>query len=63
MNETLYDYERQAWIVNGAYSDCNHPRSMPCYCYGRMHDREAVDPERLNRIRRENGPGFGHITP
>lgn len=34
---TEYDYERQAWIVDGRYVDCAHPAGMACNCYGRSH--------------------------
>lgn len=51
MTETLYDYERQAWIVDGAYDPCAHADNMRCGCYGREHGGEAVEPDRLKRIR------------
>ena len=37
-----YDYENQAWIVNGRYEDCAHPAAMGCECYGRLHAGEAA---------------------
>ena len=38
--ETQYDYDNQAWIVNGVYAKCYHPASMNCQCYGRLHEGE-----------------------
>jgi len=35
-----YDREREAWIINGRYARCNHPASMNCTCYGRLHEGE-----------------------
>jgi hypothetical protein len=35
-----YDYENQAWVVNGIYVDCGHPSDMACGCYGREHKGE-----------------------
>ena len=37
-----YDYEHQAWIVNGVYQDCGHPNEMTCGCYGRLHRGETA---------------------
>jgi hypothetical protein len=35
-----YDYEHQAWIVNNRYARCNHPESLDCKCYGKLHEGE-----------------------
>ena len=51
MNETLYDYERQAWVVNGCYERCGHPDSMACDCYGRKHAGERTDTNTMVRMR------------
>ena len=40
--ETQYDYDNQAWIVNGRYENCAHPTSMECGCYGRLHKGEKA---------------------
>lgn len=48
MNTTLehtptldrFDYDRQAWIVDGRYVRCGHLRD--CQCYGRLHEGEAA---------------------
>jgi len=41
---TQYDYDNQAWIVDGRYTDCAHPVAMPCGCYGRINaGKEAVN--------------------
>jgi len=37
-----FDYDLQVWVVGGKYVDCNHPRSMKCDCYGRIHAGEGV---------------------
>ena len=39
--ETKYDYDNQAWIVDGKYQDCAHP-NQDCGCYGREHKGETV---------------------
>ena len=39
---TEYDYERQAWTVDGRYVRCGHPDSMGCQCYGRVHEGEPA---------------------
>lgn len=38
-----YDYERQAWVVNGRYIRCGHPETMDCQCYGKKHEGEKVE--------------------
>jgi hypothetical protein len=44
MNQSIkFDYENQAWIVNGRYVRCNHPPSMNCNCYGKLHHRELAE--------------------
>jgi hypothetical protein len=50
-----YDYENQAWVANGVYLDCNHPKAGTmlltgevfegCSCYGRKHKGEACEVE------------------
>jgi len=40
-----YDYEHQAWVLNGRYVDCGHPETMDCGCYGRKHKAELVKQE------------------
>lgn len=40
-----YDYQRQAWVVEGRYVRCGHPEVMPCTCYGREHDGELREEE------------------
>jgi hypothetical protein len=35
-----YDYDVQAWYVNGKYVRCGHPEQMVCGCYGRLHQGE-----------------------
>ena len=38
-----YDYHNQAWLVNGKYVSCNHPESMNCQCFGKLHEGETKD--------------------
>lgn len=38
---THFDYERQAWVVDGCYVRCGHPEGMEtCICFGRLHEGE-----------------------
>ena len=41
---TVFDYINQAWLIDGSYADCAHPKAMSCGCYGRAHKGEAVHP-------------------
>ncbi len=44
MTKTLeYDYDNQAWIKDGKYVSCNHPESMKCSCYGKLHEGEDAN--------------------
>jgi len=54
--EIQYDYDNQAWIIDGVYQDCNHPHDARemfgeqfgtgiyrvCDCYGREHKGERA---------------------
>jgi hypothetical protein len=40
LDERHYDYDNQAWVVNGRYKSCAHPGAMNCQCYGRLHQGE-----------------------
>ena len=46
-----FDYENQAWVINGLYIRCGHPESMNCGCYGREHQGEAVSIEAAANVR------------
>lgn len=35
-----FDYRNQAWIEDGRYMPCSHPK--PCTCYGTKHELEPV---------------------
>ncbi len=38
---THYDYEHQAWVVDGRYIRCGHIDTgldTDCKCYGRLHE-------------------------
>ena len=37
-----YDYENQAWVVDGKYVRCGHPENMKCGCCGREHEGEET---------------------
>ncbi len=37
-----YDYENQAWTVDGKYVRCEHPESVNCKCYGKLHEGEPI---------------------
>lgn len=37
-----YDYDKQAWIIDGKYQRCGHPESMDCKCYGKEHAGETA---------------------
>ena len=28
-----FDYENQAWVVDGRYVSCGHPETMDCGCF------------------------------
>ena len=40
--EVQYDYDNQAWIRNGVYQRCYHPKLMKCRCYGTLHEGEKA---------------------
>ncbi len=40
---TGYDYEKQAWVMDGRYVRCGHPDTMKCKCYGRLHSGEKTE--------------------
>ena len=48
MANPIFDYVKQAWVIDGKYIRCGHPESMSCGCYGRIHEGEVatdlVDP-------------------
>jgi hypothetical protein len=37
-----FDYDHQAWVKNGKYVRCGHPRDMKCGCYGTVHEGEET---------------------
>ena len=39
---TQYDYEKQAWIVDGLYTNCGHAQHIDCNCWGRLHQGEKA---------------------
>jgi hypothetical protein len=40
---TGYDYDNQAWYVDGKYVACGHTGA--CDCYGTAHEGQAVPQE------------------
>jgi hypothetical protein len=44
MRNIQYDYENQAWVIDGVYQSCNHPDAMDCQCYGKVHAGEEFAP-------------------
>ena len=44
MNHKItFDYENQAWIVDGHYVRCGHPEQLGCDCYGKQHEGEPAE--------------------
>lgn len=41
-DDIRYDYDNQAYIVNGRYQRCGHPDDMDCQCYGKEHEGEKA---------------------
>ena len=37
-----FDYDVQAWALQGRWTDCGHPKEMNCRCYGRIHKGERT---------------------
>ena len=37
-----FDYDKQAWVVNGRYIRCGHPVGLDCKCYGTLHTGEET---------------------
>lgn len=38
-----YDYENQAWVMEGKYIRCGHPDSMDCGCFGKEYEGKTVE--------------------
>jgi hypothetical protein len=45
-----FDYENQAWVVDGRYRSCGHSESS-CGCYGKAHEGELAPPELVTYVR------------
>jgi hypothetical protein len=54
--KAVYDYDRQAWTLDGLYVKCGHVPEMQCQCYGRLHAGERAPGiyERMMREREES---------
>ena len=37
-----YDYKNQAWVKDGKYLRCEHPKTMACRCFGKEHEGEET---------------------
>jgi hypothetical protein len=44
VNGLSYDYTNQAWIQNDKYVPCNHPATLDCRCFGKLHAGETAPP-------------------
>jgi hypothetical protein len=49
MDSLYYDYDNQCWIADGRIESCNHPKTMNCKCYGKLHAGEAATIEAIQR--------------
>lgn len=63
-----YDYENQAWTVNWHYMACNHPATMNCKCFGKLHAgefAEAFKERTLSAVAKDKTPEvkFGPCGP
>ena len=38
-----FDYDKQAWTIDGVYVDCGHDANLECGCYGREHEGEKAE--------------------
>jgi len=44
-----FDYENQAWVLDGKYLGCGHSPKTNCGCYGKEHKGEkTVAPKKEN---------------
>ena len=41
MSDVRFDYDVQAWVMDGYYVRCGHAGDA-CRCYGRLHEGEAA---------------------
>jgi hypothetical protein len=37
-----FDYDKQAWVVDGKYVRCGHPGAMDCRCFGKRFEGVTV---------------------
>lgn len=49
MGGTWYDYNVQAWVKDGKYVRCGHPKAMMCGCYGRLHQGKIAPSKPTDR--------------
>ena len=38
-----YSYMHQAWVKDGKYIKCGHPKEMDCNCYGRKNEGKKTE--------------------
>lgn len=43
--EVEFDYENQAWMIDGVYQNCGHTplTDFSCGCYGREHQGKTAE--------------------
>ena len=64
MAHTTYDYDNQAYLVDGVYQDCNHPDTMDCKCYGRVNKGKSEGDHRLVRVVSSQADALSYkVTP
>lgn len=52
-----YDYEVQAWVEDGVYTQCGHPLLLqPECCYAGSHAGETADPSHCLDTEKEVRP-------
>ena len=50
-----YDYDNQAWALDGKYVRCGHPEDMDCGCYGKEHEGEKTQKKEKEQFKKMIG--------
>lgn len=50
-----FDYDKQAWVVNGRYIRCGHPIGLDCKCYGTLHTGEETTTAEFDSYHTDRG--------
>ena len=59
---TAFDYENQAWIVDGRYVRCGHKDE--CGCYGKLHEGQTpAEAERAQAVAVGHNPDWCNSCP